>query len=143
MVEDRGGHEGREQDRPETLLVPPLFEFRPGVMTLDGHLIEIIHAGAAEVQVRHRKAGRLDNMGLDIQAGAEPQNRPRVLRDVGAGTGQYAFRQTQSAPMNFTAPEGANSIAVKRLGISDLRSINRLVLALRTMTAIEKLPRFC
>ena len=39
--------------------------------------------GPAEVTVRHRKAGRLDNMGRHIQAGAQAQNRSRVLRDVG------------------------------------------------------------
>ena len=39
--------------------------------------------GPAEVPVRDRKAGRLDNVGGHVQAGAEAQNRSRVLRDVG------------------------------------------------------------
>ena len=47
------------------------------------HLIEIIHAGPAEMPVGDRKTRRLDNMGLDIQACAKPQNRARILRDVG------------------------------------------------------------
>jgi hypothetical protein len=33
--------------------------------------------------VGHRKSGRLDDMGLHGEAGAEAQNRPGVLRDVG------------------------------------------------------------
>ena len=49
----------------------------------DGHVIEIIHAGAAKMAIRHRKSRRLDNMRLDIETGAEPENRPRILRNVG------------------------------------------------------------
>src|ERR1041385_7032809 len=52
-------------------------------MTHDPHLIEIIHAGAAEVAVGHRKARRLDDMRLDIQAGAQAQDGAGVLRNVG------------------------------------------------------------
>ena len=46
-------------------------------------LIEVVHARPAEVPVGDRKAGRLDNVGGHVQAGAEPQNRSGVLRDVG------------------------------------------------------------
>ena len=52
-------------------------------MPAERHLIEIIHPGAAEGAVRTRKAGRLDDVGLDPEAGREPQNRAGVLRDVG------------------------------------------------------------
>ena len=48
----------------------------------DGDLIEVVHSGAAEMAVGDRESGRLDNMGLDAQAGAQAQNRPGVLRDV-------------------------------------------------------------
>ena len=46
-------------------------------------LIEVVHAGPAEMPVGDRKAGRLDDMGGHAQARAEAQNRPGVLGDVG------------------------------------------------------------
>ena len=51
-------------------------------MTGDGHGIQIIHAGAAEVPVGDRKAGRFDDVGFDIETGAEPENRACILGDV-------------------------------------------------------------
>lgn len=51
-------------------------------MTNDSHLIEVVHSGAAEVPVGDREAGGFDNMSLDVQAGAEAENCPRVLRNV-------------------------------------------------------------
>ncbi len=74
---------GCEQDQPVTPIVAPLFKFWPRVVAGDGHLIEIVHAGPAKVPVGHRKTGRLDDMGCHIQAGAEAQDRPGILRDVG------------------------------------------------------------
>jgi hypothetical protein len=64
-------------------VVTPLFERRPRVVTGDRHLVEIIHAGAAEVPVRDRKSGGLDDVGGHIEACAEAKNRPGVLGDVG------------------------------------------------------------
>ena len=52
-------------------------------MAHDGYLVEIVHAGAAEVPVGHRKAGGLDDMGRHAEARAKAQNRPGVLGDVG------------------------------------------------------------
>jgi hypothetical protein len=49
----------------------------------NGHLIEIIHAGAAKVAVGNRKTRGFDDMGRDIQARAQAQDRPGVLGDVG------------------------------------------------------------
>ena len=46
-------------------------------------LVEIVHAGPAEMPVGDRKAGRLDDMGGHVQAGAQAQNRSGVLGDVG------------------------------------------------------------
>ena len=51
-------------------------------MAHDGDLVEVVHSGAAEMPVRNGESGRLDNVGLDTETGAEPQNRPGVLRDV-------------------------------------------------------------
>ena len=52
-------------------------------MPLDGHAVEIIHARAAEMPIRDRKAGWLDQMRGDAKACAKPQNRSGILRDVG------------------------------------------------------------
>jgi len=52
-------------------------------MTDDGHLVEIIHAGAAEVPVGRRKTGGFDDMSGHVKARAETKNGPGVLRDVG------------------------------------------------------------
>ncbi len=51
-------------------------------MAGDGDPVEIVHAGAAEGAVGHREAGRLDDMRLQRQAGAEPQNRPGILGNI-------------------------------------------------------------
>ena len=64
-------------------LLAPMFEFRPGIVARPAHLIEIIHAGPAEKLVRYRKSRRLDDVGGHVHARAKPQNRPRVLGDIG------------------------------------------------------------
>jgi hypothetical protein len=46
-------------------------------------MVEIVHAGPAEVAVGDRKARGLDNMGRHIQTRAEAQNRSGVLGDIG------------------------------------------------------------
>src|SRR5262245_42643303 len=51
-------------------------------MTLNLHLIQIVHSGAAEMPVRDRKTRRLDDVRFYIQARAEAENRPGVLRNV-------------------------------------------------------------
>ena len=58
---------GRKQHQPMPLSAAPLFEFRPGVVAGDGHLIEVVHARPAEVTVRYRKARRLDNVGRYVR----------------------------------------------------------------------------
>ena len=52
-------------------------------MAIDLDMVEIIHAGAAEMAVGNRKAGRLDDRRPDAKAGAGAQHRARVLGDVG------------------------------------------------------------
>ena len=69
-------------------LAPPVLERRPRGMPRQRHLVEIVHAGAAEGAVGDREAGRLDDMGRDAEAGAEPQNRAGILRDVGLVKGE-------------------------------------------------------
>jgi hypothetical protein len=48
-----------------------------------GYLVEIVHAGPAEMPVGHLKTRRLDNMGRHVKARAQAQNRAGVLGDVG------------------------------------------------------------
>src|SRR5208282_3353940 len=45
--------------------------------------VEVVHPGAAEGAVGDGETGRLDDIGLDAEAGAEAQNRSGVLRNVG------------------------------------------------------------
>jgi hypothetical protein len=49
----------------------------------DADLVEIVHAGAAEVAVGNRKAGGFDDMRCHVKAGAKPKNRPGVLGNIG------------------------------------------------------------
>ena len=48
-----------------------------------GDVIEVVHSRPAEMPVRDRKAGRLDDVGGHVQARAQAQNCPGVLGDVG------------------------------------------------------------
>ena len=52
-------------------------------MARNVHMVEIVHAGTAEVPVGDRKSRRFDNMGRYIEACAQTQNRSGVLGDVG------------------------------------------------------------
>ena len=52
-----------------------------------GDVIEVVHSRPAEMPVRDRKSGRLDDMGGRAQARAEAQNRPGVLGDIGLEKG--------------------------------------------------------
>ena len=45
-------------------------------------MVEIVHAGPAEMPVGGRKSRGLDNMSGNIQACAQPQNRSGVLGNV-------------------------------------------------------------
>jgi hypothetical protein len=49
----------------------------------EGDVIEVVHSRPAEMPVGDRKARRLDNVGGDIQACAQAQNRSGVLGDIG------------------------------------------------------------
>src|SRR5690606_23333865 len=73
----------REQREPESVLSPPRIEGSPRGVALDSHLVEIVHPCPAESAVGDREAGRLDQMGGDPQAGAEPENRSRILGNIG------------------------------------------------------------
>ncbi len=52
-------------------------------MAHDGDGVEIVHAGAAEGAVGDREPGRLDNVRFNPEAGAQPQNRAGILRNIG------------------------------------------------------------
>src|SRR5581483_5137402 len=77
----------RKKHDPQAFLPPPLVEAFPAGMADDGHPVQVVHAGAAEGAVGNREAGRFDDMRLDTQASAEPQNRPAVLRYIGLEKG--------------------------------------------------------
>ena len=64
-------------------------------------LIQIVHSGAAEGTVGDRKAGRLDDMRGNSETGAEPQNRPGILRNVGLVEGKLhgALPASGAAPI--------------------------------------------
>src|SRR5688500_13038980 len=62
--------------------MPPAFERLPGGMARDFHPLEVVHSSPAEVSVGDRKTCRLDDVRLDIQAGAEAENRSGILRNV-------------------------------------------------------------
>ena len=61
MVEIAALRRGREKNEPQPKVTAPCLERRPRRVALEHHLVQIIHAGAAEVPVRHREAGRLDD----------------------------------------------------------------------------------
>ena len=46
-------------------------------------MIEIVHAGAAKRPVGNGKSRRLNDMGLDAKASAEPENGAGILGNVG------------------------------------------------------------
>src|SRR5690242_9196806 len=82
-IEIRRGAFGGEQQEPTTHLLAPFFELCPGIVSRPVDLIEVIHASAAEMSVRHCKPCGFDDMGGHVHAGAKPKNRPGVLGDVG------------------------------------------------------------
>ena len=51
---------------------PPRLESGEGGMAGDGEIIEIVHPGATEVPVAHRKPCGLDDRRVDAEAGAHP-----------------------------------------------------------------------
>ena len=51
-------------------------------MANDGHLIEVVHASPPKGTVGARESGRLDQMRFHTEAGAQPQNRAGILRNV-------------------------------------------------------------
>ncbi len=73
----------------------PLLESPPGLVADQADPVEVIHSGAAEIAVADREAGRLDNVRLHIQAGAEPENRSGVLRNVGLEQGYAHALETR------------------------------------------------
>ena len=72
-----------EQDQPRGLGAAPGFERLPAGVARDVHLIEIVHAGAAECAIGGREAGGLDDVRLEAEAGGEAQDRPGILGNVG------------------------------------------------------------
>ncbi len=82
VIEIRGAGAGGEEDEANALAFSPCLEGAPIGMAHHGNLMEVIHSGAAEGAVGGWEAGGLDDMRLDPKARTEPQNRPRILRDV-------------------------------------------------------------
>ena len=94
---------GLGKDEAMAMLAPPLVEGRKGIVPGNGGAFEIVHAGAAEMPVRHVEGGRLDDIDGEAEAGGHADHRPGVLRDVrlekgetkhaGVMTGRAARRQ--------------------------------------------------
>jgi hypothetical protein len=45
-------------------------------------LVEVVHSGPPKDPVGGGEAGRLDDVGGNVKAGAEPQNRSGILGDI-------------------------------------------------------------
>jgi hypothetical protein len=56
-------------------------------MSHDLHVIEVVHPGAAERPVGGGKAGGLDDVRFDAEAGGEAKDSPGVLGNVGLEQG--------------------------------------------------------
>src|SRR5689334_17345904 len=82
-IEIRRGAFGGEQQEPTINLLAPFFKLCPGIVARPVDLIEVIHASATEMSVRHCKPCGFDDMGGHVHAGAKPKNRPGVLGNVG------------------------------------------------------------
>src|SRR6188474_3379308 len=82
MIEIRALRRRGQKDEPKPLAPPPLIEGRKGAMTGNSDVVDVVHPGAAEGAIGYRKSARLYNVGLDAQAGAQPENRPGVLGDI-------------------------------------------------------------
>ena len=81
------------------------------------HMIEIIHAGPAEMLVGYGESGRLDERRIDAETGAEPQHGPRVLRNVGLEEGE-AKRRFGAGDFDSIAARRANVFARRRCDLS-------------------------
>ncbi len=60
------------------------------------HLVEIVHAGAAERAIGGREPGRLDQIDRQAETGGQPHDRAGVLRDVGLEKGNAHERIRQA-----------------------------------------------
>ncbi len=79
---------GRQNRQSAAHCRTPALEGAPGDVALDSDVIEIIHAGAAEMALGHGEARGFDQGGLDPHAGAKAQHRACVLGNVGLEQGQ-------------------------------------------------------
>ena len=106
---------GRQQDEPPRARDrfrrrgAPRLETRIGRVSHQRDGIEVVHSGATEMPVRGRKAGRLDQVGPDAEAGTGAQHGPGVLGNVG-----LVERQTQ--PVSGRNHHGAEPHAARRIG---------------------------
>jgi len=87
VVEVGGARLGREQHETQAFGLAPLGEGLPGGVSRELHRVEIVHSGAAEGAVAGRKPRRLDQMGLDAQAGRQPKDGAGVLGNIGLEKG--------------------------------------------------------
>ena len=83
MIEVAHAGMGGEHHKPQPGRLSPLLKCSPRDVPDNGHPVEIVHPGAAERAIGHRKSRGLYDMGLNSKARAEPQNCAGILRDVG------------------------------------------------------------
>ena len=73
---------GGEQYQTARTRLAPILEGVPVDMPGQGSHFEVVHAGALECFVGERKAGRLDDIDAETEAGGEAQDCPGVAGDV-------------------------------------------------------------
>lgn len=79
----RGPGFGGQQNQPSVLGPSPLVKPRPAVVLAHGGTVEIIQPGAGQGFGRKREAGRVDDVDGSVQTGAKPDQRARIVGDVG------------------------------------------------------------
>ena len=107
VVEIGGARGGGEQQEAQAFGLAPLGEGLPGGVSRELHRVEIVHSGAAEGAVAGRKPRRLDQMGLDAQAGRQPKDGAGVLGNIGLEKGD---RHGGGAAGGAERAEGDNRI---------------------------------
>jgi hypothetical protein len=76
----------------------------------DRDVAEIIHGGAFQAPVVEHETAWLDDIDGDVEAGAETQNRTRILRNIGFVEGQPHGRTLETDSSPWQAPRAARRL---------------------------------
>ncbi len=95
---------------------------RPGDVPLDGDLVEIVHAGAAEGPVGHGKAGGLDDVDGDAQAGGQRSIVPVFCGMSGWNRARRRrWRRACAKRLRLHAADAANAREARLISIPHYR----------------------